>query len=36
VNLHLGEIVYGWKMYGLVGKQGEWFVGISIAPKEGQ
>lgn len=36
MNLYFGEIVYGWKMYGLVGKRGGWFMGVSIAPKEGQ
>lgn len=36
MKLYFGKIVYGWKMYGLVGKHGEWFMGVSIAPKEEQ
>ena len=36
MKFYFGEIVYGWKMYGIVGKHGKWFMGISIAPKEEQ
>ena len=33
MKLYFGEYVYGWKMYGIVGKGGKWFLGYSKAPK---
>lgn len=35
MKFYFGENVYGWKMYGIVGKGAKWFVGYSkVAQQE--
>lgn len=33
MNFYWNTNVFGWRMYGLVGRNAAWFVGVSIRPK---
>lgn len=34
MRLLINEDIYGWRMTGLIDKQGRWFAGVSYAPSQ--